>query len=143
MKFLLDENVPNNLKMELIKNGFNDIKRINDFGKGLSDEEVFSISLKEGRVIITIDKDFFAYKKTENNGIISLSGKLNDPVSKMISVMEQLNIDQRFQTKNYKNVFIRITNLNFKVIYKKKNKYKENLYKYKQVRYKKAPEEGK
>lgn len=143
MKFLLDENVPNNLKMELIKNGFNDIKRINDFGKGLSDEEVFSISLKEGRVIITIDKDFFAYKKTKNNGIISLSGKLNDPVSKMISVMEQLNIDQRFQTKNYKNVFIRITNLNFKVIYKKKNKYKENLYKYKQVRYKKTPEEGK
>lgn len=135
MKFLLDENVPNRLKNKLKENGFTDIKRINDFGKGLLDDEVFKISLKEERVVITIDKDFYAYKRTENCGIISLSGKLDNPIKKMIEVMEHIKRDQRFLFNDYKNVFIRITNENFKVIYRKKYKYKETICNYKKTTY--------
>lgn len=131
MKFLLDENVPNKYKLELETNGFKDIKRINDFGKGLPDNQVYKISLEEERILITIDKDFYAYKKEENSGVISLSGKLETPIEKVVQVMKQIQNDQRFSFENYKNVFIRITNQNFVVIYKKKNKYKEIICNYK------------
>ena len=46
MKFLLDENVPNMYKDKLLKNGLRDIRRINDFGKGISDIEVLKIAVK-------------------------------------------------------------------------------------------------
>jgi len=131
MKLLLDENVPNTYKKQLEQKGFTDIKRINDFGKGLPDNHVFQISLKEERVIVTIDKDFYEYKREENCGIISISGKLINSVEKMLQVLKQIEIDQRFTFNDFKNVFIRITNQNFKVIYKKKNKYKETLCTYK------------
>lgn len=40
MKFLLDENIPNSYKIELEQLGYKDIKRINDFKKGITDKEV-------------------------------------------------------------------------------------------------------
>lgn len=132
MKLLLDENVPNMYKNELIKQGYEDIIRINDFGKGLPDSEVFNISMREERTIFTIDKDFYAYKRQENCGIVSISGKLKNPVNKFKIIMKQLENDQRFSFDNLKNVFIRATNQDFTVTYKKKNKYKETKCKYKE-----------
>lgn len=138
MKFLLDENVPNRMKQELVDNKIDDIKRINDFGKGLPDERVFDISLNERRILITIDKDFYAYKEEINCGIISLSSKLNDPARKIIEVIEQIRQDQRFTFDNdYNNVFIRITNENFKVIYRKRNRYKKVTCNYKKEKHNK------
>ena len=64
MKILLDENVPNMYKEKLESYGYNDIKRINDFGKGLPDEKVFETAINEHRTIITIDTDFHKYKKS-------------------------------------------------------------------------------
>ena len=133
MKFLLDENVPNSFKNKLKENGFSNIKRINDFGKGLPDNKVFDISIQEERTIISIDKDFYAYKKVDNCGIISLSGRLREPISKLKQVVEQIQLDQRFPMEDYRNMFIRITNEDFKIVYKKKNKYKEITCKYKNI----------
>ena len=80
MKFLLDENVPNMYKKILETKGYNNIKRINDFGKGLTDEQVFKVAIQEHRIIITIDTDFHNYKKEKHFGIISISGKLLEPM---------------------------------------------------------------
>ena len=49
MNFLIDENVPNSYKEFLENNGFEDIKRINDFGKGIPDTQVFKIAQEEKR----------------------------------------------------------------------------------------------
>lgn len=131
MKFLLDENVPNMYKEKLLKNELKDIKRINDFGKGISDIEVFETAIKENRTIITIDTDFHAFKKESHFGIISLSGKLNNPIEKMIQALKQIKKDERFKQENLDNIFIRVTNNDFIVGRKIKSKYKEVKCKYK------------
>ena len=59
-------------KDELIRRGYEDIIRINDFGKGLPDSEVFNVAMREERTIFTRDKDFYDYKKKENYGIVYL-----------------------------------------------------------------------
>lgn len=130
MRFLLDENVPN-MYMKLLKNkGYKDIIRINDFGKGLPDTEVFKIAQKEKRIIITIDRDFDEYKKQESCGIISISGKLINPIEVMTIVLQQIEKDERLPSDLF-NSFVRITNQEFYIIYKKKNKYKTAKCKFK------------
>lgn len=66
MKLLLDENVANKIKEGLIKLGNNEVKHINDIGKGITDNEVFELAKKEGCVLVTGDDDFksnnFKYK---------------------------------------------------------------------------------
>lgn len=134
MKILLDENVPNMYKEKLESYGYNDIKRINDFGKGLPDEKVFETAINEHRTIITIDTDFHKYKKAEHYGIISISGKvvsaLKNPVEKIIEVLDQIEKDEII-SKYKENAFIRITTEFFDVGFKKKGKYKELRRKYK------------
>lgn len=58
MKILLDENVANKIKEGLIKLGIEDVKHINDVGKGITDEEVFELAKAEDRILITGDDDF-------------------------------------------------------------------------------------
>jgi len=66
MKLLLDENVPNKIKEGLITLGLKDIIHINNVGKGIPDNEVFELALREQRILITGDDDFkdkdFKYK---------------------------------------------------------------------------------
>lgn len=131
MKFLLDENVPNFYKDRLVETGYTDVIRINDFGKGLKDSEVFNIAVKEKRTIVTIDTDFFAYKKEKHYGIISISGKLAYPGEILLKVLEQMKKDERFSNLDMEDTFIRITHHNFTVTYKKKGKYKDVICKYK------------
>lgn len=131
MKFLLDENVPNCYKEELKRYGFKDIKRINDFGKGLPDSEVFKIAVKEKRTIITIDTDFHDYKQLSHYGIISISGKLIDKIGIMVKALSQIEKNQTISKYMFENAFIRITTRHFVVGYIKKGKYKENKYNYK------------
>jgi len=74
MKFLANENIP--LKfIERLKEDGHDIKRVDLIQKGLSDEKVIELTIKEDRVLITFDKDFGekAFKcKKEIKGIILL-----------------------------------------------------------------------
>lgn len=131
MKFLLDENIPNEYKRSLKKYGYSDVKRINDFGKGLPDEKVFEIGYTEERIILTIDHDFFEYKKSDNFGIISISGKLKYPIDLLNNVFKQIEKDERLPV-DYKNTFIRVTSKFFEITYKKKNKYKTTKCKHKE-----------
>lgn len=131
IKVLLDENVPNSYKKKMLVNGIKDIKRINDFGKGLPDEKVLQCAINEERTIITIDKDFHAFKDKEHCGIISLSGKSKEQDEKIVKVINQIMKDERFKQNNFRNMFIRITNQNFVIRQKIKSKYKETICKYK------------
>lgn len=133
MKFLLDENVPNSYKEQMNELGYEDIKRINDFGKGMTDKEVFEVSLKEQRTIITIDTDFCEWKKDKHFGIVSLSGKLKDPILTMHQAFNQIKKDQRFKVSNsFDDIYVRITNMDFTVGRKNKSRYKEVKCKYKE-----------
>jgi len=74
MKFLANENIPFTVVKELRKLGY-DIIRIDEIKKGMKDEEVIEVSLKEGRIIITFNKDFgelIIKKKRKVKGIIFL-----------------------------------------------------------------------
>lgn len=114
MKFLLDENIPNSFKIELEQFGYKDIKRINDLKKGITDKEVFDYAQKEERIIITIDTDFYEWKKNKHFGIISLSGKLKTPIKMMVKAIKQIKKDDRFKsTEDLNDIFIRITNMEF------------------------------
>lgn len=132
MKFLLDENIPNSYKEELERNDYKDIKRINDVNKGMTDREVFNYALNEKRTIITIDTDFYEWKKDKHYGIISLSGKLKDPIKSMVQAIKQVKRDDRFKNTNeLDDIFIRVNNIEFIVGRKIKSKYKEVKCKYK------------
>jgi len=57
-RFLVDENVPEDLIIVLKEKGY-DIKSIANFGlKGRDDKEVFDLARKENRILITQDRDF-------------------------------------------------------------------------------------
>ena len=132
MKFLLDENVPNSYKNKMKELGYENIKRINDFGKGMTDREVFELSVREERTIITIDTDFYGWKKNPHFGIVSLSGKLRNPIETMHQAFNQIKKDERFKVSDsFNDLFIRITNMDFVVGRKIKGRYKEVRCKYK------------
>ena len=62
MKLLADENFPPSL-ITILQKKRHDIKRIQRTARGISDLSVRQKALKEGRVIVTFDRDFL---KTES-----------------------------------------------------------------------------
>ncbi len=117
----------------MVKNGYSDVIRINDFGKGLPDSEVFKLAYNQRRIIITIDKDFYEYKKVDNFGIISIGATLANPMEILINTLKQIEKDQRFEN-DFVNFFLRLTGEGFQIICKKKNKYKTYKCKYKKLK---------
>lgn len=57
MKFLADENIPGSVVCSLKEDGF-DISWIRTDSPGISDIEVIRKAHREGRIILTFDKDF-------------------------------------------------------------------------------------
>ncbi len=62
-KFLLDENVSNNLRKLLISKGYDAIT-VQDLNKrGVKNSTLLEIASKESRILITYDKDFIELKR--------------------------------------------------------------------------------
>lgn len=57
MKFLADENFPV-FSVKLIDNAGHDIRSIRLDSPGIEDDEVLELALKEGKIILTFDKDY-------------------------------------------------------------------------------------
>ncbi|MCL0088565.1 DUF5615 family PIN-like protein [Dehalococcoidia bacterium] len=57
LKLLADENVPRPL-VHLLRSRDIDTRWVREIERGMSDEAVVSLSADEGRVILTLDKDF-------------------------------------------------------------------------------------
>lgn len=56
MRYLLDENILLSL-YKMLQEKY-DVKRVQEIRRGLSDREVLRIARREGRVLVTLDKDF-------------------------------------------------------------------------------------
>lgn len=76
MRFFLDENIPRNVQLFLIKSGYEVYDVRGTYDEGLSDKEIFLIAQKKHAIFVTTDKDFFhtiPYLFQEHNGIIVIS----------------------------------------------------------------------
>ncbi len=75
MQFLTDENIPASLVRAIRQKGYSikDIKEENLIGA--KDGVIMALSLKEKRVIITLDKDFATYPLKNHQGVILLRYK--------------------------------------------------------------------
>ena len=116
-KLLLDENVALKMKQDLIKLGFENVKHINDFGKGLKDEYVFNIAKDENRILISGDDDFKKKEFKNKCGIIWMTPKARfdkDIVKKIVWILENI--------KNYNiniySAFISIKRDQYYIYYK-------------------------
>lgn len=122
MKFLLDENIPNELGNFLKNKGFK-IELINsNKHKGKSDKEVFEYAVKNGYTIITFDADFCSFKKLCHCGIIKLNGKLNNPEEPL---MKAINY---YKDKDMKDLFIQVDSSS-KMVEESKKYSKKNVFK--------------
>lgn len=69
-RFLLDENVSNNLKKNLVLKG-HDVITVQDLNKnGAKNSEVIELARIEKRILITYDKDFVFFKYKIDNYLI-------------------------------------------------------------------------
>jgi len=70
VKFLLDENVSHNLLKLLISKGY-DTTTVQELNKrGAKNSILQEIARKEGRVLLTYDKDFIEFKHESDNQLI-------------------------------------------------------------------------
>ena len=73
MKVLVDENIPLTSVRELRQMGHDvlDIRGTTD--EGISDEVLFERACKEGRLLITTDRDFASFRDREHYGILIIA----------------------------------------------------------------------
>lgn len=57
LKFLVDVGVSKKVERWLLNNGYN-IKSVRDINPRMLDKEILKIAVSEGRMVITMDKDF-------------------------------------------------------------------------------------
>lgn len=69
---LADEDVDKPIIMKLRASGI-DIKAVTEVMKGASDDEVLELARKEGRILVTFDKDFIKNDIKDNPGVIWIS----------------------------------------------------------------------
>ncbi|MEO7539910.1 MAG: DUF5615 family PIN-like protein [Pyrinomonadaceae bacterium] len=103
MRFLVDECTGTKVADWLREQG-HDVFSVFDEARGISDDEVISIALSEGRILVTNDRDFGAKifrDHSLHNGVVFL--RLTDErAANKIEVLEQLlenhssNIEGRF-----------------------------------------------
>ena len=57
LKLLADDNIPKSVVIKLRNSGI-DIIRASEVKRGMSDEEIVDIAIRDQRIVITFDKDF-------------------------------------------------------------------------------------
>jgi predicted nuclease of predicted toxin-antitoxin system len=81
-KFLANENVPAEV-VEAARNAGHDLVWVHESLAGADDDTVLALSLSEGRVLVTFDKDFgeMAFRQGENatSGVVLLRPRLRSP----------------------------------------------------------------
>jgi len=70
VKFLLDENISNNLRKLLISKGFDAISVQELNKRGVKNSELVELARKKSRILITCDKDFIEFKNKSENYLI-------------------------------------------------------------------------
>src|SRR5579862_3855408 len=88
-KLLLDENMPNRIKLPRL-NGIFDLEHIRDDLKkaGIKDSEVYELAKKTKRVLITFNGDDFKklVQKSDSSGVISVPATMpEDQIDKKLT----------------------------------------------------------
>jgi predicted nuclease of predicted toxin-antitoxin system len=82
VRFLADENIPRAVVSALVEQG-HDVAAIGDIDRGAGDAQIIARAEREGRVLLTFDKDFgeFAFRTTlsPSCGIVLLRFVPRDP----------------------------------------------------------------
>jgi predicted nuclease of predicted toxin-antitoxin system len=80
-KFLANENVPTEA-IDLARQNGIDVTAMREIGPGSDDDKVLALSVNEGRILVTFDKDFgdmvFHQGKQASAGVILLRPRLRD-----------------------------------------------------------------
>jgi len=105
MKLLANENFPLKSVLYLRAKG-HDVSCIGQENPGINDEEVLSLAQRQGRTILTFDRDYgeliFKYKKRIRKGVIYLRFDKYEPdepgqiVDNLLKI-KKLNFDDRLQ----------------------------------------------
>jgi predicted nuclease of predicted toxin-antitoxin system len=81
-KFLANENMPGQA-VEAVRQAGIDVTWVREISPGMDDEDVLALSVAEGRVLVTFDKDFgemaFEQGKTATPGVVLLRPRLRSP----------------------------------------------------------------
>lgn len=103
VKILADENVRREV-VTILKNLGVNIEHISEIGRrGLSDRKQLRYANKEGRAILTHDKDFTQIsEKTENRGIIHVT----KPISPKREAKEVLDVVDSYEPEEIENLVI-------------------------------------
>jgi len=93
MKLKIDENLGKSAKDYLTKNGF-DVLSVKDENLcGITDDNLFKVSIKEQRCLITLDKDFsdiIRFNPEKSSGIV------------ILRIQDRINVDTILKTlKNF------------------------------------------
>lgn len=121
MKILLDENFPEGFKKDLSKLG-HDVSHINRIKKGMKDNEVFELAIKEKRIIISNDLDFKHYIKEKHYGVIKFNSNIYDDecLYKILSKYDYCEIKDNYIEFRKRGIYF------YKKVYSKKGKYKQH-----------------
>ncbi len=102
LKFLVDVGVGKIVEEWLKDNGY-DVKNIREINPGMEDREILRIAVNEGRMVITMDKDFgeLIYKSgLLHSGILLLrleDARADEKVSIVKEILEKY--DEKMQNK--------------------------------------------
>ncbi len=91
MKFLADENFPFPALSELRKRGY-DLSSIAEDHAGSSDEEVAGICDREGRILLTFDKDFgeLVFRRGLSAGSSVVLFRINPEPEALVEILRSL-----------------------------------------------------
>lgn len=95
MKFLADENIDSPIVEKLRSRGF-DVLSVDEYRKGISDDEVLRKAKDEDRVILTFDSDFSSVEQI-NAGAIRLTSPdrysvVADAVEKLVGSLDSEDV---------------------------------------------------
>ena len=103
MRILVDENIPR-MTVERLRALGHDVKDIRGTpDKGLEDPDLWDVAVAEGRLLITTDKGFTAWRRTRHHGILIV--RLRQPNRKKIHdrVMHAMG---RFETREWPGLLV-------------------------------------
>ena len=95
MKFLADINIPQSVVLYVVQNGHDvlDLKKINLLAK---DTEIIKIAQREGRIVLTLDKDFIGLTQFPKYHVACIVIRLKDQNPKnIVNYLNQLLNNQK------------------------------------------------
>lgn len=95
MKFLADVNIPQSVILDLVQNQHDvlDLKKVNLLAE---DTEIIKMAQKEGRIVLTLDKDFIGLTQFPKYHVACIIVRLrNQNPSNIVNYLNQLLKNQK------------------------------------------------